>query len=273
MSYDSVETSAQGGSPVELYEFEVNGVTYRYTSGRESYNWNTKDYEPVVMERGELSDTGELPKNDLEIHVPRDFPVAEFFRVSPPTNVVTARLIEVHRSDGVQEGIVKWVGRILSVNWQGVEAVLYCENDYTSLKRPGLRRSYSRQCPHVLYGAVGCRLNADDFAETATLTAVSGTELQATEFDAQPDGFFDGGYVEWERSPGIFDRRAIRSHVGAVITVTHSFSDLPVGAVVKAFPGCDHTFATCQSKFANTDNFGGFPNIPKQNPFGQNNVF
>lgn len=273
MTYNATEISAQSGAPVELYEFVVEGVTYRYTSGDLDYVLGVNTYTALPMERTALSDTDDLPKNDMQITVKRDFPVAEFFRVAPPSSVVTAQMLEVHRTDVDQQAITKWKGRVLSVNWEGIKATLYCENTYTSLKRPGLRRAYSRQCPHVLYGAVGCRLVAADFREVCTLTAVSGTELQSAEFDAQVDGFFDGGYIEFEKAPGIFDRRAIRSHVGNTITMTHAIANLAASDVVNAYPGCDHTFATCLAKFDNTDNFGGFPNIPGQNPFGGNSVF
>jgi uncharacterized phage protein (TIGR02218 family) len=272
MTYDATETSSQGGSPVELYEFEVAGVTHYYTSGDDDYTFEARLYEAIGLERGPLSDTGELPKNDLEITVPRDFPIALLFRVAPPSDVVIARMKEVHRTDADQQAIVKWSGRVLSVGWSGATATLYCENDYTSLKRSGLRRAYSRQCPHVLYGKA-CRLVAADFRETITLSTVNGTELVSADFDAQPDGFFDGGYVEFEVSSGVFDPRAIRSHVGDTVVLTHAISGLVAGNVVRAYPGCDHTYATCESKFSNTDNFGGFPHLGPPNPFGQNSVF
>lgn len=276
MTYEAVEDSAESGSPVELYEFVVEGVTYRYTSGDTDYIYGLNTYTALPMERTALSDTDDLPKNDMQITVKRDFPVAEFFRVSPPSEVVTAQMLEVHRTDGDQEAIVKWKGRVLSVDWKGAQCTLYCENTYTSLKRPGLRRAYSRQCPHVLYGETGCKLDRTLFAVPCSVLSASGTEVQSGDFDLQPDGFFDGGYVEYLKSsvPLVYDRRAIRSHVGNTITITHAFpSYVTAGSVLTAYPGCDHTFATCQSKFDNTDNFGGFPNIPALNPFGPSSVF
>ena len=40
----------------------------------------------------------------------------------------------------------------------------------------------------------------------------------------------------------------------------------------EAFAGCDRTFATCQSKFGNSLNFGGFPWIPVKNPFAGDSI-
>jgi len=41
---------------------------------------------------------------------------------------------------------------------------------------------------------------------------------------------------------------------------------------VKIYPGCDRVRATCESKFDNLDNFGGFPWIPTKNPFGGSSI-
>ena len=47
---------------------------------------------------------------------------------------------------------------------------------------------------------------------------------------------------------------------------------LAVGVAFEAFAGCDRTFATCQSKFGNSLNFGGFPWIPAKNPFAGDSI-
>jgi hypothetical protein len=44
------------------------------------------------------------------------------------------------------------------------------------------------------------------------------------------------------------------------------------GRAFEAFAGCDRTFATCQSKFGNSLNFGGFPWIPAKNPFAGDSI-
>ena len=42
---------------------------------------------------------------------------------------------------------------------------------------------------------------------------------------------------------------------------------LKAGDAFEAYPGCDHTLATCAAKFGNQLNYGGFPYIPVKNPF------
>jgi hypothetical protein len=47
---------------------------------------------------------------------------------------------------------------------------------------------------------------------------------------------------------------------------------LAVGNAFEAFAGCDRSFSTCQSKFGNSLNFGGFPWIPPKNPFAGDSI-
>lgn len=42
---------------------------------------------------------------------------------------------------------------------------------------------------------------------------------------------------------------------------------IEVGSGVQLTAGCDHSTSTCQSRFDNLDNYGGFPFIPTKNPF------
>jgi len=46
------------------------------------------------------------------------------------------------------------------------------------------------------------------------------------------------------------------------------FSTSPMGQTVKCNKGCKHRVtADCLNRFANTANYGGFPYVPKKNPF------
>ena len=37
---------------------------------------------------------------------------------------------------------------------------------------------------------------------------------------------------------------------------------IQTGDAYSVYPGCDKRFATCQTKFSNAVNFGGFPYVP-----------
>jgi uncharacterized phage protein (TIGR02218 family) len=130
-----------------------------------------------------------------------------------------------------------------------------------------LRARYQKHCRHALYDA-GCTLNRSDFRTEAVLTARTDLTLTAVEFDVPPDGEFTAGYVEHGMG-----RRAIVEHTGDTITLGRPLLGTEVGDSVSAFSGCDHSFATCQTKFINDPNYGGFLHIPRRNPFGADPVF
>lgn len=268
MSYEGQEVSAQDGAPVELYQF-VRGTTfYRYTSAEDDYVETDTPWTSTSISRTGIEVTPERVRNGISITVPRTNPVADLFRISPPTDVVAVTIYRHHRDDA--EEIVLWMGRVLGVDWQGARAVMRCEPVSTSVKRNGLRPVYSKNCRHVLFGT-GCNLNRDNFKTSTTVLSVSGRTLQVATLGPYPYG---GGYVEWEQAPGSFERRFIReADTDGNLTLSTPFQGIPNGADVALFPGCAHDTLTCDSVYDNLLNFGGTPFIPHRNPFDGQPVY
>jgi len=264
MTYATIETSAQSGRPVELYDFSISGTHYRYTSsdGDVSYGGNT--YTAVPIARNAIEATSETARLALEITCDRSLGVLALFSTMPPEEVVAVALRRLNAGDG--EAITLWMGRILNVTWNSAAAEIHCESVYTSLKRVGLRRLYQKGCPHVVYGA-GCALDRNTFKAVKTVSSVAGTVITLGSMGAFADGYFAGGYLEWESVTGYFERRAIRSQVGAVVTLSFPLPGLAASASVNLYPGCDHTLVTCNTKFSNRLNYGGMPHWPSKNPF------
>lgn len=264
MSYQAYESSRDSAAPVELYEFTLGAEVWRYTSADEAQSHGGHDYAPEVIQRPEIESTGEINKANLQIRVPVDFPVADLFRLGAPTEMILLRIYRKHRGDA--EAVTIFVGRITNCDWSGREAVLQAESVYSSIRATGLRRMYSKQCPHMLYGPA-CRVDPDVFESTGTVLSVSGATLVVAEFHALLTPFWTGGILLWVDGAGRGHRRMIEDHgaLGAVKLLS-PIPGIPVGATVKLWPGCDHTQATCGSKFDNKLNYGGFNGIPGVNP-------
>lgn len=269
--YDSLEISDESGQPVELYLFQFSSEVWRYTSSIRDYEYELDNFAAVPLARTAISKTAELPKMNIQVTAPYDFEVAELWRVAPPSDVVSLSIMQLHHSDSELQAITKWRGRVINAEWRGAEVVLECESIYTSLKRFGLRRAYQRGCPHVLYGPA-CRVINTTFLVEAVLTLADGVAVSSPTFLLSPDGYFDGGYIEWEPTFGVFHRRAIRAHVGDSLEMTHPVPELASGMTVSVFPGCPHNMQACDEKFNNLVNYGGFSFIPRQNPFGGNSI-
>lgn len=267
MSYEGQEVSAQDGAPVELYLFRRGTQEWRYTSAEVDIQDTDQTWSSTPISRATIEITPERVRNGLSLAMPRDNPVADLFRISPPTDVVQVIVYRFHRQD--VETIVLWMGRVLGVEWTGARATMQCEPVSTSAKRNGLRPVYQKNCRHVLFGD-GCRLNRDDFKIETTVGAVAGRVITLAELLDLP---YAGGYIEWEHD-GFVDRRFIREgDTDGALTLSIPFQGNPVGQPVKAYPGCAHDTITCDTVYGNLENFGGQPFISNRNPFDGQPVY
>lgn len=274
MSFEQYEESVESGSPIELYTFAYAAATFRFTSADRDITVDSETYtQHAGLTRSAIDDTGEIAKANITITAPENFIVAKLFEVYPPSDVVTLTLQRVQASDLTDPKTI-WLGRVLNAKWSVGFSTLLCESIFTRLRTPGLRRIYSRNCPHVLYGAA-CRAQETLFEELVDLIGISddGFQVQSGAFALHPDGFYANGKLTYEVTPGVFERRGIREHVGQTITLTHPIAELSADSIVTVVPGCDRTRDTCDNRFDNVPNYGGFPFIPERNPFGAGSVF
>ncbi len=269
MTYDLYEESLQSGEPVELYQFQFGSNTYRYTSAKDAVTAQGNTWQPAYLKRGSIDFGTEKGRNNLKIDTVRSFPIADLYRITPPSDVILLTVYRKHTGD--DETVVIWTGRVLVVDFEASSAKITCEPVTTSLKRTGLRRLYQRQCPHVLYGT-SCGVNKATFAVPTTLSAVNGTTLNSATFGLYTDGYFAGGYFDFVQG-GVTERRFITEHTGTQIKINLPLIGLSSGDAITAYPGCPHTMSACSGTFNNLNNYGGFPYIPSKNPFGSNGIY
>ncbi len=274
MSFDDLEKSVESSRPVELYTFVHQSQVFRYTTDSADITILGATYfHQPGLSRSVIEDTGSVNKSSLTITAPDDFAVAALFEVYPPSAVVQLILERTQRADPTDKKKF-WLGRVLNVSWKTGASILTCESMFTRLKQPGLRRIYSKNCPHLLYGNE-CKADPEAFKSIVNVDAIldGGFKIQSSTFASKPDGYFKGGKVRWFDDDGINFFRGVVEHVGDVITMTHPMQTLTVGQALEAFAGCDRTKPTCVDKFSNLVHYGGYPYIPAQNPFGQNSVY
>lgn len=271
MTYDTRERSAAEGRPSEFYTFALGATIWRFTSGNQEPGVAPL-WTPATIRRGRLEQGSEMNRSGLTLDVPADFPIAELWRVYPPTGIVSCVLQRAHVGDWELATI--WTGRVVNVAWKEdlSQATISMEPIYTGLRRTGLRRVYGKQCPHVLYGSA-CGVLREDYRADGTVGSVTSSTVQAPEWGALPTGWADGGYLEYSLPGGILERRLVKAHAGDTITVMGRPAGLEVGAVASLFPGCDHSLETCHDKFSNAANFGGTPFIPNKNPFSGDPIY
>lgn len=120
---------------------------------------------------------------------------------------------------------------------------------------------YSACCNRMIYDT-GCGLRKAEYRVTTTVTEMAGGKyLVSSIFDDYPDGWFDYGFVEYDKW-----KRFISKHVSTTLELQIPFPISINGKEVKVYPGCDQSAKTCKEKFNNLMNFLGFPYMPAKNP-------
>lgn len=270
MTYDARERSTYEGEPVEVYKFDREGIKiWRYTSADRDVTLEGNVYLAAPIKRNNIEGSQDVERTALKITMPADADFPEQFLASPPTDRIMVEVRRFHFLDS--EIAFLWVGRVVNVEHKEFEAIILCESVVSSLKRPTLRRVYQTSCPHLLYGPE-CMLAAASFAVPATLSSASGVQLTSAAFGALATGYLTGGYVELTLESNV-NRAFVVSHSGSTITTGLPLQGAAVGSVVTAYPGCDHSIATCRTKFSNVLNYGGFPHIPVKNPMTGTPIF
>lgn len=271
MTYAARETSTYGAAPIELHRFQRGGTVqiWNYTSSVESVDFNGEAYDPVPINRTRLELSQDTIRNSITINLPTQSDFIQTFLTRAPSDIFNYSLFRYHEGDS--ETINLWSGRVINVSLKEEVADVLCESIITSLKRFLLKRLYQTTCPLTLYGNV-CGANSADFLFETTVTGISGLTISGLNITDQPDGYYNGGYVEF--SPGgITNRSPIITHVGNNLNIGSPLEGLVIGSAIRVFPGCDHTTNTCTNKFNNILNYGGFPWIPEKNPMSGTPIF
>lgn len=271
MSFNLLETSVFGGSPIELYEFSILGDTWRYTTDDRVTTFQGADFLPISeLSRGSIRVTQNIDRTEVRVEMRGNVAIADQFRIAPPSEPVTLRIYKKHRGD--PDYIIRWKGRVQGAVWEGPRVVLTCVPVHSTLKQPGLRRSYQYQCPYALYDT-SCNVSRAAFEVLGTVTAISGTTITVTFTGTFDANYFAGGYVLWESTTGRQETRMVTASSGSSITLQNTTIGLSVGDAIRLYAGCDHLISTCHTKFNNAERFGGFPFIPETNPFAGTTIF
>lgn len=272
MSFADQETSLQNGQPVRLYQFQRGSLKWGYTNTDRHIQHQNITFRSIL---GGISDDGIRQTEDaqsdmLTLSVPASLDIAQMYRIVAPTQTVQVTVFDLHYGD---DGfLVVWMGQVAGVKFKSlVQADIQCQNLSASLERTGLRKVWSRKCPHQIYDNA-CRVARADFRVDGVINALDAVSISIAVADTQDDGWFAGGYIEWTSQWGL-EQRGIEKHVGEVLHIYGGTFGLANGQGLAIYAGCDRLFATCQDKFNNRENYGGAPHMPGKSPFDGTPVF
>ncbi len=261
------EYSAQelGTRPVYLYRVTQGSEVHRWTSwGRDveagGYDWEAEDLTHTGVKAGSdfLDDGARLIVATAD---GSNF-WRQFLNGAPPEPVS----VEIFESQapgfGVDLGAPLYKGDARRVRFASrgrIEVIL------SSVLRAGewpiCRHMIGKLCNHRLYDGTTCKVVAASYARAGTLTAVASTYVEADAWASEDDDWFTFGKVQVGG-----EVRMVTGHAGARLSISAPFRSASAGDVATAWAGCDRQEETCDGKFDNLQNFGGFPHIPKRNP-------
>jgi uncharacterized phage protein (TIGR02218 family) len=263
-TYQEYESSLYLGEPVELYHFTKGTEIWRYTSHDEAVEYEGHAYAPTNISRTAPELSQQRSSAGITVTLPRNHEIPNLFKVFVPQSTLWLKILRLHKKENnqISEARPFWQGLIQAVNWQGSEAKLACDPITQLLQRQGPRVTYQSTCNHMLYSKP-CGVVSDDYKEIITVESVSEYNIQSSSFRKQPDDWYALGFLSRQNE----DFRMITEHKGDTVTLLLPFDNLAVGSELWLHTGCDRTIKTCQEKFNNHINFGGFPYIPTKNPF------
>ena len=249
---------------VELYAFNSASGQFLLTPHEFDVDLDGNLYASLSIERNELALGAEAAKSALELKLPPDCDLVRHLLATSLTGETTSITLRIGRRDTWGDywwlSGTRWMGRVLGVEVADDVARVRCESAQVSLKRIGLRRLYSRKCSHVLYSAA---CGASPITASAFVLEVYG---RSVELDGGVPGWVSGGLAGgWLQTPD-GARHMIIGDYGSGVELLYPAA-LEPGTEVLLTVGCDHSTATCQTRFDNLDNYGGFPAIPSKNPF------
>jgi len=172
-----------------------------------------------------------------------------------------------------------WLGKIDmtrdKITWE-LNSLLFMAN----IRVP--KRMYAPPCTHALYDP-GCSPgygpspgpNKANYDGGNSILSIDGSLpqqiLHMGGYD--PTGLYSLGYLQFTSGLNINLVRTIKWSIGygpgnVVMSLMSPLPNTPqIGDTLVAYQGCDKTQSTCQNKFGNLNNFGGFPYVPQETVF------
>ena len=265
MTFDTSEKSLFGGEPIELYYFQGSVNAYYLTSYSQAVTSGGNIYTPLAGLKRSVLKVGNQEEENLalDLTLPYDHPLVQeyAYKTAPPT--LNFELRRAHRTDP-EDTILMWKGKVLSFSIEGRLAKMRVPALFGWLLNgiaPNAR--YQAPCNHTLFDNM-CSVNPAAFQAVTTVTAINSNTIAVASLGGFTIGELLGGDLTMS---AIGEARMITGGVGLDLTVTYPFANLAIGQSIVLRTGCDHSFATCKSKFSNGNNYGGFPLVPIKNPF------
>lgn len=258
------ESGTETSIPREGYSIEYPSVTYRLTPHTRDQTLDGLVYRKSTISRGEIGVSTTSGKRELSFTLPISHPLVQRWMAnSTPPRRITVNFYRGQRTSGQVEHV--WSGYIAAMSLVDLNLARFRVPSKlgSALERRLPTISADELCPHILYDE-NCRVDRLDGIVYAAITEINGNTVKLSTISGQVDGWADWGELLHLAS---LERMTVREQVGTLVTMQAGIVEMHLGDAIELYAGCDHSVATCRSKFSNEVNFGGFPDMPDNNIF------
>jgi uncharacterized phage protein (TIGR02218 family) len=156
--------------------------------------------------------------------------------------------------------VILFVGRVSEINEIGrTTAKITVASDLVLLDLQMPRNLFAPTCQHVFCDS-GCGVASGSYSSVGSVT--SGSSL-TTIWWSDATAAYAQGTIVFTSGANAGVSATIKNAAAGALQLAYPLPNLPsIGDAFTAAQGCDHTQATCQSKFANLARFRGFPFVP-----------
>lgn len=267
-SFDIFESSVEGSRPIEVYQISIGVDVYRYTSHSSDVTVGSTVYSAIPISRGAVGQGAEERRRTVSLRMPSDNSFAQQYIDVVPGQRATVSIIRLQRDEvpTFNTQVLLFKGAVASAQFveDGNEVEIVLRSIEAATSRTVPRFTFMGMCNHI-WADAGCKVNSSLFSMVGPCTTTTGNVITVTGANAQPDGYWRGG---WCKPNAKSDFRLILAHTGNNLTLLLPFSETVTGADVQVFPGCNHILTQdCATKFDNVLEFGGFAFVPFKNIF------
>lgn len=255
----------------DLFAFElVGGGVQRYTGADIDLVWAANRYRSVAIRRSKIREQIGVNVDELTVEMS---PGAELVNGVAMIHAARTGLFDGARvtlmraflpswSAGITGTLLRFSGRVSEIepSRSMVRFLVRSDLELLDVKLP--RRLYQTGCLHTLFDG-GCGLTKSAFAVAGAVDGTSTTSAIDCNL-TQAAGYFSLGTVTFTSGANSGQSRSVKAYSPGSLVLASPLPTQPIsGDTFNAYPGCDKTLSTCQTKFSNKPNFRGHPYIPK----------
>lgn len=263
MTWTQDDVGTSSSQPREGIAIVAGVQVFRISTGQTDVTIGGEVFEAVAASRGEITLPTIGANGELQITLATSHPLVALFTGSglPPQQASVT--VHGHQVTSAESKVI-WRGFITGMQCNGPAVTINAISRLGNvLQRKLPTITVGRQCPHILYDE-NCRVDRPPYTRSTFITLVNGRNVTVANLGGEANQWAKYGEIEVVATG---QRMLITSQVGTALTLYLPLTGVVTGTSVKVYAGCDRKFSTCDQKFDNRENFGGFPQLPRGNPF------